>query len=169
MLQAAYTAQGAGFNVIPILADGTKRPAAKWKRWQNERQSQEQVASMFDDSTEGYALLCGEVSGGLELLDFDEQGMLERFELAAQERGIGDLVARIRKGYHEETPAPGDHLAWRCPTVEGNTKLAQRLKAPHEQKNEHDRTQVLIETRGEGGYFIAAPSGGRTRMFEASW
>ena len=48
-----------------------------------------------------------------------------------------------------------------CETVSGNTKLARRPKLPNEMRDEHDRVKTLIETKGEGGFIIIAPSNGR--------
>ncbi len=77
--------------------------------------------------------------------------------------GEHPLVFRIANGYLERTPSGGLHLLYRCTEpVEGNQKLASRSTAD-------GGVQVLIETRGEGGWTVAAPSGGRTHPNGGEW
>jgi hypothetical protein len=70
-------------------------------------------------------------------------------------------VGRIEAGYCETTPGGGVHWLYRSTEVAGNTRLACRPKRREEMAHRHDKVQVLIETRGEGGYAILAPSNGR--------
>src|SRR5262249_3881483 len=56
--------------------------------------------------------------------------------------------------------AGGYHVLFRSPHPSGATKLAQRAKQPHEQQHARDTWQVLIETKGEGGYVVTAPTNG---------
>jgi hypothetical protein len=55
----------------------------------------------------------------------------------------------VAAGYFEHTPN-GAHLAYRCAEIEGNTKLATSATTG----------KALIETRGEGGFIVVAPSHG---------
>jgi hypothetical protein len=96
------------------------------------------------------------------VLDFDAWDTYLDFLELARATGYGDLVDRVRAGYEERTPN-GAHLPWRCKKIAGNTKLAQRSTKDdhgHELCNEHGNpiTETLIETRGEGGFTIIAPS-----------
>jgi hypothetical protein len=109
----------------------------------------------------GLGIVTGAVSGSLEVLDFDDPETFARFIQTGHAVGMGDLLDRIAIGFEEETPNGGRHLAYRCPTIEGNRKLALRPKLPEEMRDPHDLTKVLIETRGEGGYVVTAPSHGR--------
>ena len=88
----------------------------------------------------------GAVSGSMECLDFDSRDAFEAFGVLAVEL-IPDIWERLC-AYGERTPN-GQHLFWRCETIEGNLKLA------------HDATgKAVIETRGEGGFVIVGPSYG---------
>jgi putative DNA primase/helicase len=72
---------------------------------------------------------------------------------------------RMDAGYLEATPSGGVHWLFRLDgrsPLPGNTKLARRPKRPDEMADEHDTVQVVVETRGEGGQVIVAPSHGRT-------
>jgi len=149
VFDAAQAAIAAGLSVIPIKADGSKGASAPWKRWQQRRPTLAQLRTWWLRNAEyGLALICGRVSQGLETLDFDQPDIFARFIAAAQAVGLGDLVARIQAGYCERSPNDGQHLPYHCSVIAGNQVLAAT------------REKTLIETRGEGGYFICAPSCG---------
>lgn len=63
-----------GICTIP-LAPRSKRPALRsWARWQYDRPTDDQLRQWFaDDPDVGLAVVCGEVSGGLVVRDFDQQ------------------------------------------------------------------------------------------------
>ncbi len=53
------------------------------------------------------------------------------------------------------------YLVYRYQTIEGNRKLARRPATEQELlANPKDKSRVLIETRGTGGYFVSYPSQG---------
>ncbi len=105
----------------------------------------------------GIGIVTGKVSGNLELLEFDDKPTYLAFVQAAEGCGLASLVRRIEAGFLEESPKPGVHWLYRCDEIGGNAKLAMRPKLAGEKA-----AQVLIETRGEGGYVIVSPSGGPT-------
>ncbi|GCE30044.1 hypothetical protein KDA_55280 [Dictyobacter alpinus] len=152
--QAALTAIRAGISFIPITADGTKSPAVRWKEYQKVVPTPEQARQWFYGQNRGIAFITGQVSGGLEMLDFDDQHIYERFVERMHREGLAWLLKRIELGYKERSPK-GIHLYYRYPDLsEGSKKVAQRpLKEP-------PYVLSLIETRGEGGYSIGAPSSG---------
>jgi hypothetical protein len=91
------------------------------------------------------ALICGAVSGNLEIIDFDCEAVA--FTQWAEYVGAEDtdLFSRL---VIERSPH-GIHVLYRCQkAIPGNTKLAMRGK------------QTIIETRGQGGYCIVSPSKG---------
>jgi putative DNA primase/helicase len=97
----------------------------------------------------------------LELLDFDDRGSAwDDFQVLVEDNGLGDVWNRITRGYLERTPGGGYHVLFRFPQTSGSIKLAQRRKRPEEMRHEQDTWQSLIETKGEGGYVVAAPSNG---------
>lgn len=104
------------------------------------------------DHDGNYALLGGERSGGLEILDFDLKNtenksfMSEYKDLVLEQLGPGFLkLLTIQK-----TPSGGFHFLYRCKNYEGSRKLAKVA----------DGKEAIIETRGEGGYALIAPSEG---------
>lgn len=162
LLDYALAAHAAGLCVLPPREDGTKAPDTdSWKARQAVLSTRQEIDDWYAAGRRsGIGYVTGAVSGNLELFDFDDRDSYETFIALARAAGYGDLVERIETGYLETSPA-GMHWFYRCQTISGNTKLAQRPKRPEEMKDERDTVQVLIETRGEGGFVVAAPSNGR--------
>ncbi len=156
---AAQQAYESGLCVIPPFEDGSKRPDGSWKQWQSKRPSKAQMTAWYGER-HGIGLLTGAVSGNLECFEFDDVPAYEAFGPLAEAAGLGDLVERIAEGYSERTPKGGIHWLYYCEQIAGNTKLASRPKTDAEKKHANDKVQVLIETRGEGGFVVVAPSHG---------
>lgn len=171
-IAASYHA--AGLCVLPARWPA-KRPAiGAWKAYQAKLPTAAEVAAWFANPHEACCLICGSVSGNLELIDFDCGG--EAFDawsklVSAEAPG---LLARL---VMESTPSGGWHVAYRCAEpVSSNLKLAQRRedldgpaeavrfgKAYQPRKDRDGRWHVTltqIETRGEGGLYLCAPTPG---------
>ena len=160
MLDAALAAHRAGFCILPPREDGSKQPIGdSWTEYQERRPSEEQTREWYADGRTGVGYVCGDASGGLEVLDFDDLDVFRRFVELVTEAGLRELYERIEAGYSEHSPR-GFHLGWRC-KVTKTEKLAVRPKRPEEMKDPNDKWKTLIETKGEGGYIIVAPTHGR--------
>jgi len=158
LIQTARAAWTQGISVIPIAANGTKCPAVpSWKRYQQQRPTEREIRRWFFPGCRcGLGYITGGVSGGLEALDFDSPQVYQSWRAAVEcDAALSLLYRRIAAGYEEASPGGGRHLLYRCPTIEGNTKLARQTVLTPE------RVKTLIETRGEGGLIVVAPSGGR--------
>lgn len=153
VLVTAEKALAAEMSVIPIRPDGRKAPALQsWKKYQERRASHAEARKWFDSTDAGLAIVGGEVSGGIEILDFDRKGLWTEYFKRSESFGIDTTVLRAANGYLESTPN-GIHLMYRV-TEPRNRKLAKTGGA-----NPKDR-KTLIETKGKGGYCIIAPSNG---------
>jgi len=154
-------------NEISVIAtDHNKRALYPWKTYQKVRLNQADMVQQFaNERTKGIAVICGAVSGGLEVIDIDAKNDL-----------TGTLIDRIWAAIDEHDPtlrailytvstkSAGVHIYYRCELVEGNTKLASRHTTDEERtRNPLEKVKVLIETRGEAGYVIAPPTPGYTR------
>lgn len=175
-VKAAYRS---GICVVPPKQDGSKAPESelviidgkgkmKWEHWQTTRPDAAHMRMWYaneDPSKDrtGAGYVCGAVSKDLTLYEFDEEWVYQAYKDVAEQCGLGDLIRRIEEGYLEETPGGGVHWFYMCPDVKGNTELARRLRTAEEIAASGDtkKVQVLIETRGEGGYAVVAPSNGR--------
>jgi hypothetical protein len=142
-----------GVSVIPIKKD--KRPNLKsWKEYQSKIIDKSLLLDLLDKS-EGIAIVCGFVSGNMEVIDLDTK-YNSGFD-AVLFQDLRDFYPEIYKRLRiQRTPSGGYHLIYRCKgVIEGNQKLAGRLNDEGKQVN-------FIETRGEGGYIGAYPSEGYT-------
>lgn len=158
----------AGMSVVPVVADGSKRPLGSWKDYQSERAEAQRVDRWFKTAPEqGVGLICGKVSGGLEMLEIEANRMdsdsLSRVRLAMDGQNVLDLWDSLitEQGYCETTPSGGIHILYRIADqdVPGNTKIAMS----------QDNKQTFAETRGEGGFVVVAPSGGTVHKTGESW
>lgn len=144
-----------GVSVIPV--DSDKHPALKdaegkslsWKPYQSARMTSDEVAHYFQHA-DRIALICGHVSGDLEVLDFDVPGFFERWQSVLIDNGHEELLNSLVR---QRTPSGGFHIIYRATNKESNQKLARRYK-------EDGKPEIAIETRGEGGYIVAYPSPG---------
>ena len=99
------------------------------------------------------------------------EGWMQRLQAAFTDHAQEGLWQRLIAGYMEFTPTGGIHIYYRIDgDVHGNTKLASRPTTTDEQaQHPGQRTRVMIETRGEGGWSIVAPSRSRTHPTGAAW
>lgn len=146
VLDIAREYLAAGYSVVPILTDGTKRPSVQWKRYQEEKPEDADLKHWFwGSSPYGIALVHGAVSGNSEVLDFETEVAYQEWDDLCQKHGLVGIGGRP---VIVETPTGGRHFYYRCTEpVEGNQKLARAA----------DGT-LKIETRGEGGYTIVPGS-----------
>lgn len=149
----------AGLSVI--VTDQNKRSLFPWKKYQTDIISLEDLERQLGhDKACGLAIICGAVSGRLEVVDVDLKNditgtLWSRLFDAITDAGLTKLL-KIGK-----TKSGGYHLYYRCEAIEGNQKLALRPATGEELKDNPQLKQVvIIETRGEAGYVIAAPTEG---------
>ncbi|KDN84405.1 bifunctional DNA primase/polymerase [Kitasatospora cheerisanensis] len=174
---AARELHDARLCVIPIRANGEKAPALKWTPYKVNRSTPEEHDAWFRAGRDaGIAVVYGEVSGAVEMIEFEglavREGVLDEVTEIMQASGLGDVWAAIQTGWATETPSGGVHYRVRLDgaPVPPNTKLAVRLAredeyTPEERQRVAEKpacriVRVLIETRGEGGYGLVEPSGG---------
>jgi hypothetical protein len=162
-LALAHRYRARGLSLIPVKTDGSKAPAvSKWKQFQKDAADESQVTKWFGTcAVRGMAIVCGEISGNLLVLDFEDVELFDEWlELATPlfaEAGID-----IAKVPIVETPRPGRHVYLR--TAEpppANDKLAGRPATAEETATDPKaKIKTVIETRGEGGYVLSPGSPG---------
>jgi uncharacterized protein (DUF927 family) len=145
LLAGVLRLREAGLSTIPIKTDGSKAAALRsWKPYQERLPDAGELQKWFGNGAGlGIALICGKVSGNLEVMDFDKPALIAEWRELVDEAAPG-LLARL---IQIETPAGGLHVAYRCAEISGNKKLAQSPDA-----------RTLIETRGQGGYVLTVGS-----------
>lgn len=175
ILAAALDAHDAGLSVVRVRNDGSKRPVGEWKGYQTQRADRATVEQWFTNTGHGLGVICGAVSGDLEMLELEGRFVTEHgtkaFVKAMTDAGHELLLRRLINGFMVVSPSNGRHFYYR---VDGeanpNTKLARRPATDEELSGTPgDRVKVLIETRGEGGFVVAPPSGGTVHPTGRSW
>lgn len=134
----------AGLSVIPVRDD--KRPKIDWKAYQSRIATPQE----YGQWSMPIAIVAGNVSGGIICIDFDDHGSAFAAWGDAVKKSLPDIVDKL---VVQRTPSGGYHVVYRTDRVIENRKLAQK-------RGPDGKLVVLIETRGEGGYFLAAPSDG---------
>ena len=147
-----------------IAIDANKRAVLPWKKYQTQKITPEELAAqMAHPKAIGQAIICGAISGNLEVIDVDSKySLVDGFN----EFYLNLLPDYLRGKLHiVKTKSGGLHIYYRCEVIGSNVKLAQRPTTPEERKaNPADKVRVLIETRGEGGYVVAPPTDGYSVM-----
>lgn len=146
-----------------IIATGdTKRAIMSWKEYQTRIATNEELTNQFQHPKAlGIAVICGAVSGGLEVIDVD----LKNDTTNNLWQKLLNAAPIINDLYTVKTKSGGYHIYYRCEVIEGNIKLANRPANADELKDSpHIKEVVLIETRGEGGYVIAPPTDGYVKQ-----
>ncbi|MBL8854882.1 MAG: bifunctional DNA primase/polymerase [Planctomycetaceae bacterium] len=129
-----------GISVIPLALNGTKRPAIPiWKPYQSEMPTTDLIHEWWR-SPHGMGVICGCVSGGLEVLDFDKQAEVT---FPVWHQLVESIAVRLPI---VETPSGGYQVYYRCSVICGNTTIAI------------DDGQTLIGTFGEAGYITGVSS-----------
>ncbi len=171
VLIAALAWHDAGCSVIRARIDGTKAPDGLWAQWQHGIADVVTLSQWFANGYPGIGVVCGAVSGNLEMLELEGRAVLDgtaqRFwDLMDTE--LADVKERLLSGYCETSPSGGIHIMFRVEgtPVLGNAKLAQR---PNPDKTSLTRRLALIETRGEGGFVVVAPSHGPVHPSGKPW
>lgn len=167
-----------GLQFIPVNA--MKQPVVK--DWQNSTQKYDLSNCI------AVGLVCGKPSGNIEVIDIDQKYSLDGKLFDNYKRLIHEIDnTLLNKLVVQKTKNGGYHFVYRCSTIGGNTKLANR-STTEEEKNEtyqktyeaellkgkddadakktaqksktNDKVRVLIETRGLGGQIVCYPSVG---------
>jgi hypothetical protein len=176
---AARELHDAGLCVLPIKADGSKKPAVSWLQYKVDRTTPADHDTWFGgDRPRGIAVVYGAVSGAVELIEFEglaiREGLLDEVTEIMEASGprVSEAWHAILNGWVTESPSGGRHYRIRLDgaAVPPNRKLAQRL-AREDEWDASERQRIaekpntkivrpLIETRGEGGYGLVEPSSG---------
>ena len=168
MLETAIKFHTAGFSVIRAATDGTKKPVGTWEKYMNIQPTLEDVVTWFKDGHQGIGVVTG--FNNLECLEVEGRAVASKLHITAREiafeSDMKELWERINSGYVEQSPSGGIHWLYRIldpPEIfPGNIKIASR---PGENQN----SEVLVETRGKGGFIITAPSHGSTHPSGKPW
>lgn len=157
MKQTALKYAEWGLSIIPArLEDKTPAVGGSWKGFQQAIAAESDIVRWFGNSNNQIAIVCGKVSGNLEVIDFDNHfGDIEEI-FNSWKQVVGDTMPELlEKLVIEKSQSGGFHVFYRSEKIDGNHKLARR-------RISDAKVDTIIETRGEGGYVLVAPSKGYT-------
>lgn len=152
MLNSALEYHQAGLQVVPVLQmeDKSIRFRGSWKKWQTQKQTEQEVKDLFAEPCWGLAIVC---TDGMEVIDIDVKHDPQR-TIANQYFDevvfMADDPQLLRKCTTVETKSGGWHIIYRADNRERNQDLAFRKESK----------EAVIETRGNGGLVFAAPTPG---------
>jgi hypothetical protein len=89
----------------------TKKPSIPWAEFQTRRPGQDELYEWFSRGRRNIGVVCGKVSGGLVVIDFDGEDTFQRFAQEHPEIVNNTWVAKTARGYHvylrtKEPPRP---------------------------------------------------------------
>lgn len=137
---------------------GAKTPLGQWKPATETRYTLDHLAAAMHKTKVaiGPTIVCGAVSGNLEVIDIDVKHWpgIDTMFLAEFKDLFPVLYDKMRI---HQSRSGGKHLLYRCetPIGEGNRKLACQVDETTGKPKE-----AGIETRGEGGLIMAPPAPG---------
>ncbi len=150
LLAAALRYTSAGLSVIPCDRRAKRPRLRHWKPYQAQLPTALDLVRWFGpwSRADALAVVTGQVSGHLEVLDFDAPALFGPWADTVQ-GNLPNLWPRLPV---IRTQSGGTHVYLRCAEgIGGNRKLAVDPARP-------GGKFTLIETRGEGGYVLAPPS-----------
>ena len=143
ILHLAMEYVAAGISIVPTRTDGSKRPLlSSWQRYQKRLPTMAELVSWFGKPGPAAAqVVCGAVSGGLEVLDFDH-------DVEAVFPAWSEMVDEVLCWCPiVETPSGGYHVFYRCCEISKSTDIATSTDG-----------KKRVETKGEGGLIVACIS-----------
>jgi hypothetical protein len=140
---AALRYLASGLSIIPIGEN--KTPIGGWLAFQNRHATEKQAEQWFNaDASHGIAVLGGSISGGVEVLDFDDPEALPLWR---------DLLEDHSPGLFERlpliaTPGGGYQIPYRCPDFFARLPKTEQEKKANKEKFGNQklaRRKVIVE------------------------
>lgn len=154
------------FSIIPLRLDGSKAPSIPWRQYQEQQATEVEIDQWFLHSEAGIGVVTGKISGNLLVIDFDHDAdkVFPQFwnDISKECPEITEQVLVV------QTPRPGIQvwirqtfpvgrsqvLAYTTPRASVDDSAVTAIDSDTAQL----QPQVMIETRGEGGYIVAPGS-----------
>ena len=111
-----------GYSVVPVMADGSKRSLHNWSNWTFNLASIEDIKGWYHGPIQlGVAIVTGEISGNLEVIDIDSRKAKLQFLTRISEE-LSDKLVLV------DTPSGGMHVYYRCSVRAGKReKIADNI------------------------------------------
>jgi len=135
ILEQALAYYDQGLTIIP-LKQGDKTPALEtWLEYEKERPSREQTESWFSSNNVNIGIICGDVSNGLVVQDFDSEEAFTKF--------FGGNTDEIQADAPTIRTGRGIHVWYRTEEPGIRSFRVEELK---------------MDLKANGGYVVAPPS-----------
>lgn len=159
LIDAATYYKSLGFSIVAVRE--SKRSISYWKCYQKRVITDFGIERDFGDPNAwGIAIVCGKISGNLEVIDLDGKYDEKLYELFKSEliKYAPDLYSSL---VIATTRNNGYHFFYRCSEANNHFILARRPCTKEELlQNSNVRAKTLIEKLGEASYAIVYPSPG---------
>jgi hypothetical protein len=103
LLSFALSYAARGWSIIPVARAGKgKQPALRnWRRYRNERAAVEQLTQWCGrDDLAGIAVVCGPISGGVVIRDFDDTAAYKSWADAHPDLAARLPTVKTGRGFH---------------------------------------------------------------------
>jgi hypothetical protein len=172
--QAARRFSAAGFSIIPIGVNKrpafpllptrqnprTGKPEPTWEPYHEKAPDEATVSGWYDRANPpGVGIVCGRVSGGLFVLDFEFSDFFDRWRDLVGRKAPG-LLPRLpvvrTPGKDKDAVGGGRHVYGRCSARAVNGTALAKITREEAEARTGDAGQVTaVEVKGEGGYVLA--------------
>jgi hypothetical protein len=172
-LDAALAYRAAGLSVIPVAGDGSKAPDGRllprvwdeagrrekptWDPFKERLPTEAEVRGWFGRRPPpGVAIIGGEVSRGLLVLDFEFLDFFEEWRalVEIQAPGLAARLPTVRTPGKEEAGGRHVHARSAGPPVK-TAKLARITRAEAARRTGDPGKTTAVEVKAEGGYVLA--------------
>lgn len=109
LYEAAKGYRDRGWSVIPMKM-AAKRPAVRWKRYQETQASDSTLRRWFSEAKHGLAVVFGAVSGGLASRDFDDMAAYQQWAAGHPDLARALPTVATHRGRHVYCRASPDHV-----------------------------------------------------------
>lgn len=158
-----------GINLVAVYDKGSnaKKSCGPWAKFQIEFNTKEDLYSTMNKyDTSAVAMMCGKISGNLEVIDIDSKHKkgIDIKLLALIKEFEPELYAKLRI---HRTPSGGKHIIYRVDNydVPPGRKVASRPATEDELiRNPQQKSVCFIETRGEKNLCMSPPSANYEQM-----
>ncbi len=145
VLKAALHFLELGLAVIPLKSMSKSPDLSKWAQYQKRQPTEKEIRDWFSEDKRNLAVVCGDVSGGLIALDFDD---IRAFHYCYPDPSLVNETLVV------ETGGGGAHLYVR---VKGGGKPKSGTLKPRT-KRARRKPWLPLDIQAEGKYAMAPPS-----------
>ena len=131
VLESAYLYHELGFSTLPLLVGDKKPGIPSWKIYQDRRPSHSELEQWFGGDRRNIGIICGSVSQGLMVRDFDTENSYESWRESNPQTAKHAPTSKTSRGFH----------------------IFVRTNGPTKTRRLGDG-----ELRGDGAYVVAPPS-----------